>query len=100
MKKHNETFGRVLKRLRQNSKLSLKQLSPKLDINYSYLSKLENNHSLPSEQFIHKISNLFNYDSEELMIRAGKIPKDIIDILKNNPKEAAEFLRKTFSNDE
>jgi transcriptional regulator with XRE-family HTH domain len=71
-------------------------LGAKLDINYSYISKLENDHTVPSEDFIRKIAAIFNYDQEELMLRAGKIPNDIVDILRKNPKEAVKFLRKQF----
>ena len=93
----NKSFGLLLKELRRDKGLSIKKLGSRLDINYSYISKLENEHSIPSEDFIGKIAELFNYDKDELMLRAGKIPDDILQILKNNPKDAAEFLRKIFA---
>jgi len=94
--KSNKSFGAFLKKLRLNKGYSIKSLSSELDLNYSYISKLENNHSLPSEEFIKKVSKIFGYDKEELMLRAGKIPEDIVNILRENPKEAANFLRKKF----
>ncbi len=93
----NKKFGLILKQLRQKEGLSIKNLGSKLDINYSYISKIENDHSIPSEDFIGKIAELFDYDKEELMLRAGKIPDDILDIIKQNPKEAAEYLRNNFA---
>ena len=96
--KKNDSFGSFVKDLRHNKGLSIKNLGSKLDINYSYISKIENDHCIPSEDFIKRISEIFNYDKEELMLRAGKIPEDIIGILKNNPKAAADFLRKQFVN--
>jgi hypothetical protein len=36
---------------------------------------------------------------EELMIRAGRIPEDILSILRENPKEAAKYLRNRFIKD-
>jgi transcriptional regulator with XRE-family HTH domain len=93
----NKNFGLILKELRQREGLSIKNLGSKLDINYSYISKIENDHSIPSEDFIGKIAELFDYDKEELMLRAGKIPDDIVDIIKQNPKEAAEYLRNNFA---
>ena len=47
-KRKKEKFGSFLKTLRQNKGDSIKKLAPKLDVNYSYLSKLENGHTLPS----------------------------------------------------
>ncbi len=93
----NKNFGHVLKDLRTKKGLSIKQLSSKVDVNYSYISKLENNHSKPSEDFIYKIAALFDYDKEELMLRAGKIPSDILEILISNPTKAADFLRNEFA---
>ena len=93
----NKNFGRILKDLRKKRGLSIKRLSSQLDVNYSYISKLENNHSNPSKGFIFKIAQLFDYDKEELLLRAGKVPDDILSILTDNPKEAADFLRKKFS---
>ena len=93
-------FGSALKELRSVNGLSIKQISSKLDVNYSYISKLENNKSNPSEGFIAKLAELFECDKEELMLKAGKIPPDLLEILVNNPKKAATFLRKQFTENE
>ena len=90
------SFGKILKDLRKQKGLSIKKLGSQLDVNYSYLSKLENNKSCPSNDFIAKIADHFEYDVEELMIRAGKLPDDLMSILSNNPIEAVEYLRKRF----
>jgi transcriptional regulator with XRE-family HTH domain len=95
-KESNLLFGVILKKLRLKKGYSIKSLSSQLNLNYSYISKLENNHSLPSEEFISKVSKIFDYDKEELMLRAGKIPEDIVNILRENPVEAADFLREKF----
>ena len=96
-KNPNDTFGGKIKFLRKRSGYSIKRLSSKLNVNYSYLSKIENGKSVPSEEFITKISEIFNCDKEELLLRAGKIPDDILEILKDNPIEAAEYLRNRFA---
>ena len=93
-KKHS--FGKILKDLRKREGLSIKKLGSELAINYSYISKLENNKSIPSNEFIERVADHFGYDPEELLIRAGKIPEDILSILSNNPVEAVDFLRKKF----
>lgn len=91
-----DNFGSLLKKLRNEKGYSIKNLSPKLNVNYSYLSKLENGHSTPSENFIERVAVFLNYDKDELMIRAGKVPDDVIEIIRNNPKKAIAYLRKEF----
>ena len=94
-----ETFGTILKKIRKRKGIGIKKLSSRLNMSHGYISKIENNKSLPSEEFIRKISDIFEYDNEELMIRAGKIPEDILSILRENPKEAAKYLRNQFIKD-
>lgn len=89
-------FGQILKNLRKQKGLGIKKLAPEIGLNYTYLSKLENSKVIPSPKVIQKISKYFQCDSDELMLSAGKIPEDIEEILKNNPKESIEYLRGKF----
>jgi transcriptional regulator with XRE-family HTH domain len=93
----NMGFGDILKDLRMKKGKSIKTLGQELGLNYTYISKLENSKVNPSPKNVEKISRYFNYNSDELLLSAGKIPKDIEEILKNHPKEAIEYLRKRFS---
>jgi transcriptional regulator with XRE-family HTH domain len=90
------TFGRLLRKLRTKKGVSIKQLAPALGLNYTYISKLENSKVNPSSEVVEKMSHYFDYDSDELMVAAGKLPKDVENILKNNPQEAVNYLRKKF----
>lgn len=92
----DNNFGNRLRDLRKKSGESIKSLAKDLDVNYTYLSQMENNKKIPSEELIDKIAKRFNHDSEELKIIAGKIPEDIKKILMDNPKKAVDFLRKKF----
>ena len=89
-------FGELLRELRVKKKKSIKTMAIDIGLNYTYISKLENFKMNPSSKVINKISKYFNYNSEELLLLAGKLPKDIENILRNNPKEAAEYLRRKF----
>ncbi len=89
-------IGRLLKTLRMQKGVSIKKLGPELGLDYTYISKVENSKASPSPAVIEKMSHYFDYDSDELMIAAGKIPKDIQKILRNNPEEAIKYLRKKF----
>jgi transcriptional regulator with XRE-family HTH domain len=91
-----KSFGDTVRHLREKKGYSIKNLAGPLDVNYTYLSKIENNKSIPSEEFIEKIAHIFNCDPEELKARAGKIPEDIKKILRENPRNAIDYLRRQF----
>lgn len=90
------SFGKVLKSLRTKKGISIKKLAPEIGLDYTYISKLENSKVNPSLKVVNKLSRYFDYNSDELLATAGRIPKDVEDILKNHPKEAIEYLRSKF----
>jgi transcriptional regulator with XRE-family HTH domain len=92
----DRNFGDRVRGLREKQGLSIKNLAKTLEVNYTYLSKIENNKSIPSEELIEKLAHVFNCDPEELKIRAGKIPEDIARIFREHPQEAMDYLRREF----
>lgn len=91
------TFGSLLRKLRYSQGIGIKKLAPALDLDYTYLSRIENDKSIPSEEVIERISRYFNYNKDELMLSADKIPDDIKRILRENPQEALTYLRERYS---
>jgi HTH-type transcriptional regulator, competence development regulator len=89
-------FGRILRSLRAKSGIGIKRLAPELQVNYTYLSKLENNEISPSAELVDRVADYFSYDRDALLLSAGKVPQEIIDILRENPEEALKFLRDRF----
>jgi len=92
-------FGKVLRQLRAKRGLGIKKLAPELGVTYSYLSKLENNEVGPSEDLIGRVAKYFSYNQNRLLLSAGKVPADVLEILQNNPDEAIEFLKQRFGRD-
>lgn len=90
------TFGPTLRRLRSTRGIGIKRLAPDLGVTYSYLSKLENGDVGPSEEFVDRVSKYFSHDRNELMFAAGKVPADVLEILRNHPQDAVRFLRERF----
>src|SRR2546428_5635915 len=90
------SFGQVLKKLRAQEGIGIKTLAPRLRVDHTYLSKLENDLARPSEDVVVRIAKYFRYDGEELLVLAGRIPPDVQQILRENPREAIDFLRKRF----
>lgn len=90
------TFGQILRELRTRTGVGIKRLAPELGVSYSYLSKLENNELAPSEELVGRVANHFGYDPTRLLLAAGKVPPEILEILQENPDEAVAYLRERF----
>jgi len=93
------TFGNLLKKLRYQKDIGIKKLAAEINVDYAYLSRIENDKLKPSERAIEMISKYFNYNKDELMILGDKIPEDIKAILRENPEEAMSYLREKFASD-
>ena len=91
------SLGTLLRDLRRKKGLGIKKLAPNLHLDYTYLSRLENDKVVPSENVIERLSNYYEYDKDELMVLANKLPDDIRDILRDNPREALQYLRQRFA---
>jgi len=87
------TFGKVLRQLRQQRRVGIKQLAPELGINYTYISKLENNRATPSDKLIERIADYFGCDKNMLYIKADKVPMDAREAILHHPEETLKFLR-------
>jgi len=75
------TFGERLRELRKAKNLSQRALADKVDINFTYLSKVESEKldfaQYPSEELIRKLAKALDADVDELLLLAKKIPPDI-----------------------
>jgi transcriptional regulator with XRE-family HTH domain len=89
-------FGQILRELRGQKAVGIKRLAPELGVSYTYLSKLENNEIRPSEELVDRIAAYFNYDRDRLLLSAGKVPAEILTILREHPDDAIAFLRDRF----
>jgi transcriptional regulator with XRE-family HTH domain len=87
-------FGEKVRELRVAKNLTLRELAKKLEVNFTYVSKIENQKlsfgEYPSEDLIRKIAKALGADADELLILADKIPKQI----KKRVKERPDAFRK------
>jgi HTH-type transcriptional regulator, competence development regulator len=76
----NETFGKKIQRLRRERGLTQRTLANKLGIDFTYLSKLENDRGeAPGEETVRRLGELLQTDVEELLALAGKVPPALRD---------------------
>jgi transcriptional regulator with XRE-family HTH domain len=88
------TIGDRVRELRKAKGYTQRELAEKAEIDFTYLSKIENDlrgyH--PSEDVIRRLAKLLSANPDELVLLAEKIPKNIQRSMAKNPK-AASFLR-------
>ena len=90
--KKNQQFGTNLRELRTGLGLTLRELADRVNVDLTYLSKIEKGAMPPpSEKVILRLAENLNIDKDELLILAGKIPSDIAEILKD--REVLQLLR-------
>ena len=82
--------------LRNSEGIGIKKLAEHLDVNYTYLSKIENDKSNPSKETINRIAKYFKCNEDELLLLSEKLPADVEKILQEHPLEAIQYLRRKF----
>jgi transcriptional regulator with XRE-family HTH domain len=90
----DETFGQRIQRLRRDQGLTQRQVAGQLGIDFTYLSKLENDRGEPpGEDTIRGLAALLETDEEMLLAMAGKVPAGLRDRARDD-LEFARFLRR------
>ena len=79
-----ETFGDYIKRIRIKRNFSLRETADKIGISATFLSRVENNKSVPSERFIREMAIVLDTDFDTMMHCAGRIAQDIVEIIKTD----------------
>jgi len=89
----NRTIGEVIHDARAKLKLSLRDVTKELGITPSYLSDIENDRRIPSEEVVGKLANLLHLDNDDLMARAGRFGEDASRYMRRTPS-AGVLLRR------
>jgi HTH-type transcriptional regulator, competence development regulator len=81
---NNINFGTKLRELRKKASMSLRELALSVNVDFTYLSKIENGVLPPPiEKVILHLAESLGVDKDDLLILADRIPPDISKILKN-----------------
>lgn len=79
-----KSFGAFLRGLRKEKKKTQRDLAKEVGVNFTYLSKVENEtpgYSTVSEGTLRKLAGALDVDPDEMIARAGKVPEDVQRIL-------------------
>ena len=89
------TFGETVRTLRRQHQLSQRELAKRLDINFTYLSKIENNAlgRPPSERLTRALARELGVDADALVNLSGHIDFHALQRLAMANPTAARLLR-------
>src|SRR6202048_4779959 len=88
------SFGALVRREREAKEIGLREMAKKIGVSPTYLSKIERgDFNPPAEDKVKKIAEIIGRDSDELLALAGRVATDLTDIIRQRPREMADFLR-------
>lgn len=90
------SYVRAVRERRQegDARFSLRQVADRIDVEPSYLSKVERGEvAPPSEATILRLAAELGEDGDVLLALAGKVSGDLQEIIRRRPKLFAELLR-------
>lgn len=88
------TFGKTLQSLRRAARLTQRGLATTVGIDFTYLSKLENDRDAPpGEDTIRRLAAAVNTDPEGLLAVAGKMPSGLKQRAAEDPRFAMLLRR-------
>jgi HTH-type transcriptional regulator, competence development regulator len=75
------TFGMRVRQLRHAKGWSLRDLAERVDVGFTYLSRVENERlnfgDYPSDALIHRLADALEANEDELLILAKRIPEPV-----------------------
>lgn len=89
----NTSLGDEIRRARVLAGHGLRELARTLDITPSYLSDIENDRRVPSEEVLHALASALNLDFDRLMGLAGRFGDEAERLLKRSPETGLLFRR-------
>ena len=98
----DQAFGKIIRQARKDKGYSQRALAKLLELDFTYLSKLENNRAdyPPKEEIIRALADSLELNPEELIFLAGRIPHNDEDLLKDNYKQMPMLFRRLRENPE
>ena len=94
MPEGRQKFGAFIRREREAKEIGLREMAKKIGVSPTYLSKIERDEfPPPAEDKVRKIAAVIGQDADELLALAGRVATDLTDIIRERPRQMADFLR-------
>lgn len=91
MDQSSRSLGDVIRAARLAADLSLRDLTKRVSVTPSYLSDIENDRRVPSQEVLSTIAVVLQLDLDHLMALAGRLGDDAERFLKRHPTAGVLF---------
>lgn len=89
-------FGALVRREREAKEIGLREMAKMVGFSPTYLSRVERGEvPPPAEDRVRRIAEILDRDPDDLLALAGRVASDLTDIIRQRPREIADFLRAT-----
>jgi transcriptional regulator with XRE-family HTH domain len=89
-----ESFGALLRREREAKEIGLRDMARQIDVSPAYLSKVERgDFAPPAEGKVRAIAVILGQDADDLLLLSGRVPGDLLEIIRKGPRQLVELLR-------
>jgi transcriptional regulator with XRE-family HTH domain len=94
MTDEREKFGAFIRRAREAKEIGLREMAKMIGVSPTYLSKIERDEfPPPAEDKVKAVAKIIGCDADELLALAGRVASELTDIIRERPREMADFLR-------
>jgi len=83
--------ARLLRQLREDRGCSLRAAAQDLGVAPSHLSRWERGEKMPSDDLRRRAAAYYGIKDDELALESGRVPEDVLAILKQHPDLLAEL---------
>ena len=89
----DQSFGSLLKILRAEKRMGVRELGRAVGISAMHISNLEKGKSMPSAELVEKLAAELEGDLDHLLHLADQIDPAVVDVIQSNPQVVPSFLR-------
>ena len=86
-------IGKLVRKLRKEKGLSLRQLAEKVSVSFLNIAHIENGRVSTSKVILTQIAIALDYDVDKLLAIGNEISNDLETIIRDKPETVPAFLR-------
>lgn len=91
----DKTLGELIRHARTTLDITLRELARRLDVTPSYVSDIENDRRVPSEEVLIRIAAALELDADDLVARSGRLASDAEKYMRQTPAATTLFRKVT-----